>query len=121
MASSSLDMARKRRRQLHDYLKIAFKSKNKEAAELLLRDVGQLAVRDEGMIRSSSDYSLIQTIHVRESMVSLLHMAAYWGWYDIAVRLVTVHQCSAECKDDEEGHIPLHYAAQSGHLHCQKL
>ena len=52
-------------------------------------------------------------------MVSLLHLAAYWGWYDIVVRLVTVHQCSAECKD-KEGHIPLHYAARSGHLELVK-
>ena len=46
--------------------------------------------------------------------VSLLHLAAYWGWKDFTERLVTSH--SADAIKDGEGHIPLHYAAYNGHL-----
>ena len=44
--------------------------------------------------------------------VSLLHLAAYWGWNDFSERLVT----SDGANKDGEGHIPLHYAAYNGHL-----
>ena len=51
--------------------------------------------------------------------VSLLHLAAYLGWKDIAVCLVAVHNCSAMWKDSM-GHFPLHYAAWNGHLEVVK-
>ena len=40
--------------------------------------------------------------------VSLLHLAAYWGWEDVVTELVSVHGCSIDCKDRLQ-HIPLHY------------
>ena len=53
------------------------------------------------------------------SLVSLLHLAAYWGWRNVVTSLVYVHNCAANCKD-EKGHIPLHYAASNGHLEVVK-
>ena len=53
------------------------------------------------------------------TMVSLLHLAAYWGWKDVVVLLVTVHNCATDLQD-EEGNIPLHYAANNGHLEVVK-
>ena len=144
MASKRKRRSRKRRRR-HDQetqslepnyqedLKNAFTTGNKEMAEQLLHDVGstrQLSLLTD--VRSNDTFLIASVVYIRSSifyirgemMVSLLHLAAYWGWYDIAVRLVTVHQCSAECKD-KEGHIPLHYAARSGHLelfhHCTEV
>ena len=59
-------------------------------------------------------------------MVSLLHLAAYWGWKDLAIILVPVyipardrHECVANLKDSK-GHTPLHYAAHNGHLEVVK-
>ena len=52
-------------------------------------------------------------------MVSLLHLAAYWGWEGVAADLVSVHGCSIECRDKDE-YSPLHYAAYSGHLEVTK-
>ena len=53
------------------------------------------------------------------SKVSLLHLAAYWGWIDVVTELVSVHGCSIDCKDNLL-HIPLHYAASQGHLEVTK-
>ena len=53
------------------------------------------------------------------SLVSLLHLAAYWGWRNVVTGLVSVYNCAANCKD-EEGHIPLHYAARNGHFEVVK-
>ena len=53
------------------------------------------------------------------SLVSLLHLAAYWGWRNVVTALVSVYNCAANYKD-EEGHIPLHYAVSSGHLEVVK-
>ena len=53
------------------------------------------------------------------SLVSLLHLAAYWGWRNVVTALVSVYNCAANCKD-EKGHIPLHYAASNGHLEVVK-
>ena len=53
------------------------------------------------------------------ALVSLLHLAAYWGWRNVVTALVSVYKCAANCKD-EEGHIPLHYAAYNGHLEVMK-
>ena len=51
--------------------------------------------------------------------VSLVHLAAYWGWRNVVTALVSVYKCAANCKD-ERGHIPLHYAAYKGHLEVVK-
>ena len=53
------------------------------------------------------------------SMVTLLHVAAYWGWGNVVTALVSVYYCAANSKDDQEL-IPLHYAAYSGHLEVVK-
>ena len=53
------------------------------------------------------------------SLVSLLHLAAYWGWRNVVTALVSVYNCAANCKD-EKGNIPLHYAASNGHLEVVK-
>ena len=53
------------------------------------------------------------------SLVSLLHLAAYWGWKNVVTTLVSVYKCVANCKDSL-GHIPLHYAAYNGHLDVVK-
>ena len=85
----------------------AFKSGNKKVAEQLLSSIRPAMVRT--------------TLHSRMyllgsvAVVSLLHLAAYWGWKDIAICLVTVHECVANWRDGEE-HTPLHYAAYNGHL-----
>ena len=51
--------------------------------------------------------------------VSLLHLAAYWGWRTVVTTLVSVYKCDTNFKDNK-GHIPLHYAAYSGHLEVVK-
>ena len=53
------------------------------------------------------------------SSVSLLHLAAYWGWINVVPTLVSVYKCDPNCKD-QAGHIPLHYAASNGHLEVVK-
>ena len=58
-------------------------------------------------------------IELSISLVSLLHLAAYWGWRNVVTSLVSVYNCSANCKD-KKGHIPLHYAASNGHLEVVK-
>ena len=98
-----------KKRRLHDQesqslesnyqegLETAFTTGNKEMAEQLLRDVGstrgQLTdVRINTFLIASVVYIRSSLFYLRgEMMVSLLHLAAYWGWHAIAVRLVTVH------------------------------
>ena len=53
------------------------------------------------------------------SLVSLLHLAAYWGWRNVVTALVSVYNCAANCRDNM-GHIPMHYAASNGHLEVVK-
>ena len=89
-----------------DYV-IAFKSGNKLAAEQLLHRIPQPAAITT-TFEFSSRYPLL-------ALVSLLHLAAYWGWRNVVTALVSVYKCAANCKD-EKGHIPLHYAAYNGHL-----
>ena len=52
-------------------------------------------------------------------LVSLLHLAAYWGWERIVKDLVSVYKCDANRKDEMD-HIPLHYAASNGHIDVVK-
>ena len=47
--------------------------------------------------------------------VSLLHLAALYGWMYIVVSLVWEYNCSSQCCDDS-GQTPLHYAAHGGSL-----
>ena len=50
-----------------------------------------------------------------ESGLSLLHLAAYHGWVDIVIDLITKYKCDTNCKDSR-GHTPLHCAASNNHL-----
>ena len=93
-----------------DYV-IAFKSGNKLVAEQLLPRIPQ-PVAITTTFEFSSYYGPL-------ALVSLLHLAAYWGWRNVVTALVAVYMCAANCKD-EEGHIPLHYAAYNGHLEVVK-
>ena len=91
-----------------DYV-LYFKSGNKLVAEQLLPRIPQPAV-------------VMTTFKFRSqvnAMVSLLHLAAYWGWRNVVTALVSVCKCAANCKD-EKGHIPLHYAAYNGHIEVVK-
>ena len=97
--------------QEEEYL-IAFKSGNKLVAEQLLPSIPEPATITTKFKMSDLYYGAI-------SLVSLLHLAAYWGWKNIITALVSVYKCAANCKD-EEGHIPLHYAARNGHLEVVK-
>ena len=84
------------------------------------------------MLRQSvgSASSRVLDVPILTNMVSLLHLAAYRGWEDIARCLVSVHSCSANWKDSK-GHFPIHYAAYFGHfkmvkyfiteLHCNPM
>ena len=87
---------------------IAFKSGDKLVAEQLLPSIPQPAT-----ITTTFKMSGLYSREI--SLVSLLHLAAYWGWRNIVNALVSVYKCAANCKD-EEGHIPMHYAAGNGHL-----
>ena len=91
---------------------IAFKSGDKLVAEQLLPSIPEPATITTTFKMSDIYYGTI-------SLVSLLHLAAYWGWRNIVNVLVSVYKCAANCKD-EMGHIPLHYAARNGHLEVVK-
>ena len=93
-----------------DYV-IAFKSGNKLVAEQLLPRIPQPAA-----ITTTFEFS---SRYGPSALVSLLHLASYWGWRNVVTALVSVYKCAANCKD-EEGHIPLHYAAYNGHLEVVK-
>ena len=101
-------MAEGRREELYI---IAFKNRKKLMAEQLLPSIPQPAT-----ITTTFKCRLYLT---ELSLVSLLHLAAYWGWRNVVTALVTVYNCAANCKD-EKGNIPLHYAASNGHLEVVK-
>ena len=52
-------------------------------------------------------------------MVTLLHIAAYWGWESVVFALVSVYDCDVNSKDNR-GRTPLHYAAYNGQLEIVK-
>ena len=84
---------------------------NKLVAEQLLPSIPQPAA-----ITTTFKFT---SYHGMVALVSLLHLAAYWGWRNVVTALVSVYKCAANCKD-EKGHIPLHYAAYNGHLEVVK-
>ena len=96
--------------QEEDYV-IAFKSGNKLVAEQLLPRIPQPVA-----ITTTFKFSYFPMVI---ALVSLVHLAAYWGWRNVVTALVSVYKCAANCKD-EKGHIPLHYAAYNGHLEVVK-
>ena len=98
--------------RLEEQYIIAFKNGNKLMAEQLLPSIPQPATITT-TFKSRLFYSELI------SLVSLLHLAAYWGWRNVVTGLVSVYNCAANCKD-EEGHIPLHYAARNGHFEVVK-
>ena len=100
---------RRRQEEEEDYV-IAFKSGNKLVAVQLLPRIPQPAA-----ITTTFEFSRYGLL----ALVSLLHLAAYWGWRNVVTALVSVYKCAANCKD-KEGHIPLHYAAYNGHLEVVK-
>ena len=89
----------------------AFQSGNRFVVEQLLPSIPQPAT-----ITTSFKFT---STHGVVSLVSLLHLAAYWGWENVLTSLVSVYNCAVNCKD-EKGHIPLHYAACKGHLEVVK-
>ena len=52
-------------------------------------------------------------------MVTLLHLATFWGWENIVVMLVSVWYCAANSIDGY-GNNPLHYSAYNGHFEVVK-
>ena len=91
----------------------AFKRGNKLMAEQLLPRIPLPAVR-----AITTTFELPSFIRVC-TMVTLLHLAAYWGWGDVVTALVSVYYCAANSKDSA-GQIPLHYAAYNGHVEVVK-
>ena len=87
----------------------AFKSGNKSTAEELLPRTRPANVR--------TTFAGIYGVPV--TLVSLLHLSAYWGWSDVAILLVTQYNCSANWQD-EDGNMPLYYAANRGHIEVVK-
>ena len=47
--------------------------------------------------------------------VSLLHLAAFHGWKEIVISLVSMYDCNTQCRDSWK-QTPLHYAAYGGSL-----
>ena len=91
----------------------AFTSGNKLMAEQLLPRIPLPTV-----CTITTTFELPECVRVC-SMVTLLHLAAYWGWGNVVTELVSVYYCAANSKDSE-GQIPLHYAAYNGHLEVVK-
>ena len=93
----------------------AFKRGDKLMAEQLLPRIPLLAVRT---ITTTFELTHFVGLGVC-SMVTLLHLAAYWGWGDVVTALVSMYCCYANSKD-RLGQFPLHYAAYNGHVEVVK-
>ena len=100
-------------RELEEDCVCAFTSGNKLMAEKLLPSIPLPAVRAVTTTVKLSDFVGVC------SMVTLLHLAAYWGWGNVVTALVSVYYSAANSKDNR-GQIPLHYAAYKGHLEVVK-
>ena len=92
----------------------AFKSGNKQVAEQLLTSphLHPAAIGTKFFLGD-------QSANTATAEVSLLHLAAYWGWKDIAILLVSVYNCDANWNDDA-GQTPLYYSVYNGHLELVK-
>ena len=86
------------------------------ARQLLSRILQPATVTTTFPFPTTFPFGLIKPISTK---VSLLHLAAYWGWIDVVTELVSVHGCSIDCKDENQN-IPLHYAALAGNLEVTK-
>ena len=84
----------------------AFKAGDKLLAQRIFDSNPSLYVRSE-----LTTFQSLLYINKQVRAVSLLHLAAYWGWKDFAEHLI-IHSAIK----DGEGNIPLHYAAYSGQL-----
>ena len=105
-------MAEQQREQDEEECISAFKRGNKLMAEQLLPRIPLPAVRTITTTFTLVGFGIC-------SMVTLLHLAAYWGWGDVVTALVSVYYFAANSKDSK-GQIPLHYAALNGHLKVVK-
>ena len=86
----------------------AFKSGKKQSAKNVLSQIRRDLV---GSTWTKLDFRTWNGI----LSVSLLHLAAHNGWKDMAALLIKKFECPVHCQDDQ-GHIPLHYAANYGHF-----
>ena len=93
----------------------AFKRQNKQDAERLLPQIGQPASIRTTTNHVPSVWYQVCTKYMYAGRVSLLHLAAYHGWMDIIIDLITKYKCDTNCKDSH-GCTPLHYAAINNHL-----
>ena len=106
--------AERRQEELEEDCVRAFTSGKKLMAEQLLPRIPLPAVR-----AVTTTFQLDAVLVGVCSMVTLVHLAAYWGWGNVVTALVSVYYCAANSKDSE-GQIPLHYAAHNGHLEVVK-
>ena len=106
-------MAEGRSRQDEEDCVRAFEIGNKLKAEDLL-----LRVPQPNAVRTTFDFEMYKDM-MRAASVSLLHLAAYWGWANTVTMLVSKYGTATNCEDNR-GHIPLHYAAYNGHLEVVK-
>ena len=92
----------------------AFKTRNKQDAERLLPLIEQPA-------ELTTDFQPdIKYTYMYAKLVTLLHLAAYHGWMDIIIDLITKYKCDTNCKDGY-GRTPLHYAVINNHLEVVKI
>ena len=102
----------------------AFRTESGDAVEQLLPLVSEPTTITTTIYKYGMSFQFIrQPQHKPKNelaLVSLLHLAAYWGWESIVSDLVSdVYKCDANRKDEMD-HIPLHYAASNGHIDVVK-
>ena len=130
MADARADVWQDKHSSIVSSIVVAFKSGDILLAEHLLNhvyvrlpnvplDVVRTTFTWSGLWHPVEAVNSVRYLTVIINMVSLLHLAAYCGWIDIAKCLVSVHSCSANWKDSR-GHLPLHYAANYGHFEMVK-
>ena len=86
--------AERRQEELEEDCVRAFKSGNKLMAEQLLPRIPLPAVRAV-TTTFKLDADLVGVRVLVCSMVTLLHLAAYWGWGNVVTALVSVYYCAA--------------------------